>query len=96
MAAELDFNNKDEDDRSKDCDLFILKNLERIIAEELMREWVALFLVELEKIENFFSTKLSEYCQEFELLKDTFVKKKYGNKKSSNKSPPIGITASDK
>lgn len=46
-----------------------------------MRDWVALFLAELEKIENFFSSKLSEYCQEFELLKDTFIKKKYGHKK---------------
>ena len=42
---------------------------------------MALFLVEIEKIENFFSSKLTEYCQEFELLKDTFVKKKHGHKK---------------
>jgi hypothetical protein len=56
-------------------------SLERIIAEELMREWVALFLVEIEKIESFFSSKLAEYCQEFELLKDIFVKKKHGHTK---------------
>ena len=60
-----------------------------------MREWVALFLVELEKIENFFQSKLTEYCQEFELLKDTFIKKKYGHKKTLSKSPIPTVAASN-
>ena len=59
------------------------------MTEDLMREWVALFLVEIEKIENFFSSKLTEYTQEFELLKDTFKKKKYGHKKLSSKIPSV-------
>lgn len=79
MAAELDLNSRDDDDQSKNCCIYIF--LERQIAEELMREWVALFLVEIDKIESFFSSKLAEYSQEFELLKDTFIKKKHGHKK---------------
>jgi hypothetical protein len=79
MAAELDLNSRDDDDQSKNCCIYIF--LERLIAEELMREWVGLFLVEIDKIESFFSSKLAEYSQEFELLKDTFIKKKHGHKK---------------
>lgn len=51
-------------------------------AERDMRSWVEQFLDEIEKIENFFNSKYQEYSQEFELLRDTFNKKKYGHRKN--------------
>ena len=35
---------------------------EKTMAEELMREWVGMFLEEIEKIDNFFNSKFAEYC----------------------------------
>ena len=36
---------------------------------------------EIEKIENFFQSKLASFTSEFELLRDTYIKKKHGHKK---------------
>ena len=47
-------------------------------SEELMREWIELFLEEIDKIDTFFKKKLDEYGSEYKLLKDTFNKKKNG------------------
>ena len=63
--------------------------IERMVAEELMREWVGLFMEEIEKIENFFQSKLAGYSQEFDMLRDTYVKKKHGHKKSNAKAPVL-------
>ncbi len=45
-----------------------------------MREWVDDFLQEIEKIESFYNSKFSEYCTEFEILRDTFIKKKLSHR----------------
>ncbi len=52
-----------------------------------MREWIGIFIQEIDKIETFFNSKYSEYCTEFEILRDTFIKKK-GGSKNRNKIPP--------
>jgi hypothetical protein len=57
-------------------------------AEEMMREWVSKFMDEIEKIENFFQSQLAGYSQEFEILRDTYIKKKHGHKKVTKEAPP--------
>jgi hypothetical protein len=52
-----------------------------------MKEWIELFLNEIEKIDNFFNSKKAEYDRELEILKDTLVKKKHGNGKSASPLP---------
>jgi hypothetical protein len=58
----------------------INKLIEREAAEREMREWVDDFLQEIEKIESFYNSKFSEYCTEFEILRDTFIKKKLSHR----------------
>jgi hypothetical protein len=57
-------------------------------AEEMMREWVSKFMDEIEKIESFFQSQLAGYSQEFEILRDTYIKKKHGHKKVTKEAPP--------
>ncbi len=57
-------------------------------AEEMMREWVSKFMDEIEKIENFFQSQLAGYSQEFEILRDTYIKKKHGHKKVTKEAQP--------
>lgn len=45
-----------------------------------MRAWVQEFISEIDKINTFFVTKFAEYSQEYEILRDTFIKKKYGHR----------------
>lgn len=54
--------------------------IEREAAEQDMREWVDEFLQEIEKIESFYNSKFTEYCTEFEILRDTFIKKKLSHR----------------
>jgi hypothetical protein len=54
--------------------------IEREAAEQDMREWVDEFLHEIEKIESFYNSKFTEYCTEFEMLRDTFIKKKLSHR----------------
>ena len=54
--------------------------IEREAAEQDMREWVDEFLHEIEKIESFYNSKFTEYCTEFEILRDTFIKKKLSHR----------------
>ena len=35
---------------------------------------------EIEKIESFYNSKFTEYCAEFEILRDTFIKKKLSHR----------------
>lgn len=51
----------------------------REAAEFEMREWVAQYLEEMQKIEIFFNTKFLEYSHELEMLKHSFSKKRYGS-----------------
>jgi len=39
-------------------------------AENQMREWVSMFLEEIDRIESFFIVKMNEYRDQFEVLKD--------------------------
>jgi len=39
-------------------------------AEKQMREWVSMFLEEIDRIESFFIAKMNEYRDQFEVLKD--------------------------
>ena len=43
-----------------------------------MCEWVEEFMEEIQKIEIFYNTKYLEYCNEFDVLKEAFLRKKYG------------------
>lgn len=43
-----------------------------------MRAWVEEFMEEIQKIEIFYNTKYLEYCNEFEMLKEAFLRKRYG------------------
>jgi hypothetical protein len=52
------------------------------LAEGEMREWVEEYLEEIQKIEIFFNTKFLEYSHEFDMLKHSFIKKKYGHHKN--------------
>ena len=54
--------------------------IEREAAEQDMREWVDEFLHEIEKIVSFYNSKFTEYCTEFEILRDTFIKKKLSHR----------------
>lgn len=51
-------------------------------AERDMRDWIDAFLQEIDKIENFFCSKLEEYSIEFEHYKEILIKKKYGHLKA--------------
>ena len=54
--------------------------IERYAAEAEMRHWINIFIEEIEKIDNFFNSKFTEYCTESEILIDTFIRKKHGNR----------------
>lgn len=41
-----------------------------------MRQWIESFLDAVDNIEIFFMTKFEEYSQEFELLKEMYIRKK--------------------
>jgi hypothetical protein len=43
-----------------------------------MRAWVEEFMEEIQKVEIFYNSKYLEYCHEFEMLKEAFLRKKYG------------------
>ena len=43
-----------------------------------MREWIEQFIEGVEKVELFYYTKLEEYIQEFDHLKEMFMRKKAG------------------
>ena len=60
--------------------VLINKLIEREAAEQDMREWIDEFMQEIEKIESFYNSKFSEYCAEFEILRDTFIKKKLSHR----------------
>ena len=62
-------------------------------AESHMREWVELFIQEIENIESFYCSKFQEYCLEFEHHRDTLLKKKYGHTKAykNNLMRPTGL-----
>jgi hypothetical protein len=63
--------------------------IEREAAERDMREWIDVFIQEIDKIENFYNSKFAEYCTEFDIIRDTFTKKKNGIK-NRDKLPPKG------
>jgi len=46
--------------------------------EAEMRDWVDTFMEEIQKIEIFYNTKYLEFCNEFDMLKEAFLRKKYG------------------
>lgn len=43
-----------------------------------MRAWVDEFMEEIQKVEIFYNTKYIEYCHEFDILKEGYLRKKYG------------------
>lgn len=49
-------------------------------AEKDMRDWVDQFLEEIDKIEIFFNTKFLEFSQEFDMLQEMYIRKKYGKR----------------
>jgi len=52
-----------------------IKRVEKEEAEGLMREWVALFLQEIEKIESFYCSRFEEYCLEFDHCREMLFRK---------------------
>ena len=46
-----------------------------------MRFWVEEFMEEIQKVEIFYSSKYLEFQEEFEMLKETYMRKKYGKMK---------------
>lgn len=45
-----------------------------------MREWLEQFLTEIEEIQLFYETQYEEYAQEFDILKETYIKRKQAPK----------------
>ena len=62
------------------CLYLLILIIERDAAEADMRAWIDVFIQEIDKIDAFYNSKYAEYCTEFEILRDTFIKKKYGHK----------------
>ncbi len=62
-----------------------------------MREWIEQFLEEVGDIELFFNTKYEELAQEFEILKEMYIRKKETKKdeKKEKKLPDFQITNYD-
>ena len=56
--------------------LILVSNIVTEYSEHLMREWIEQFIDAIDNIEIFYLTKFEEYSQEFDLLKEMYMRKK--------------------